>query len=763
MIRVAMSTRLAKHRTLALACLIILVALIWLPSIPSHAQSQPQVDLSGKNVLILHAFERTTPTNEATDQGLRESLDAGGISSKNQFFEYLELVRTPGPEYRKRLAELMRLRYSQIKIDMVITLYNEALQFLLNEGRDIFPDVPVLALYRSPGIELPKTNRRIIEHQVTYDISGTLEIALKLVPRAKRVYIVGGVYSSDKRLQNQGRRDLNKWEGSLDFQYLSDMSLEQTLTAVSSLPADSIILFTAFMLDSTGKSYTSRHIAQRISRVSSAPVFGLYDVLLGHGITGGSLVSFQLIGTRAGGLALDILKGAARSGDIQTVLNVPSVPMFDWRQLRRWKLSEAALPKGSIVINREVTFWDFKYYIIGGLTLCLLEAALIIIFIVQRRRKKVAEEELAEAKKHLEAHIVNSPLAIVEFDPQFRVIRWSRVAEQMFGWTAPEVAGRSITELPWVHEDDMESVHRVATDMLKGKSPSNMSINRNYRKDGSIVQCEWYNSAIYDEQGRLISILSRVLDITSRKRAEQEAFDARRELLRMERRLRMGELSASLAHELNQPLTAILSNARAALRFLEAGKLHPGELKEILQDIVNDDKRAGTVIGNLRAMLKPSEEQKEPVPVGTVLQETVGLFNSEAVIRNLQIEIDVADPLPLVYINKVQIQQVLINLMMNAAESMTSDESAKRLILIRAIMPRDDVVQVTVRDFGFGIEEQDLQKIFEPFFTMKSTGLGMGLSLSRSIIESHGGHIWAQNNPDKGATFYFDLPVTGTH
>jgi two-component system sensor kinase FixL len=243
-----------------------------------------------------------------------------------------------------------------------------------------------------------------------------------------------------------------------------------------------------------------------------------------------------------------------------------------------------------------------------------------------------------------------------------------------------------------------------------------------------------------------------------RKRAEQEAFDARRELLRMDRLSRMGELSASLSHELNQPLTAILSNAGAALRLLQADELSPGELEEILKDIVKDDKRAGDIIRGLRTLVKRDEGERETISINDVLHEAVSLFRSEAIIRNIRIEVDLADPLPLLYINKVQIQQVLINLMMNAAESMARDESANKVIVLQTLVPQGGMVQVAVRDFGTGIKDQELHKIFEPFFTTKRSGLGMGLSLSRSIIESHGGHIWAENNPDKGITFYFDLP-----
>jgi two-component system sensor kinase FixL len=227
----------------------------------------------------------------------------------------------------------------------------------------------------------------------------------------------------------------------------------------------------------------------------------------------------------------------------------------------------------------------------------------------------------------------------------------------------------------------------------------------------------------------------------------------------MERLSRMGELSASLSHELNQPLTAILSNARAALRFLESGMLDPAELKEILQDIVSDDKRAGDIIRSLRGMVKPEEGERERISINDVLQETVALFRNEAILRNVVVETDLQEGLPLLHAIKVQIQQVLINLMMNAAESMMEVESGEKKILMKTTMSCNGHIQVAVSDTGPGVGEQELTKILEPFFTTKRSGMGMGLSLSRSIIESHGGNIWAQNNPDRGITFFFDLPT----
>ncbi len=266
---------------------------------------------------------------------------------------------------------------------------------------------------------------------------------------------------------------------------------------------------------------------------------------------------------------------------------------------------------------------------------------------------------------------------------------------------------------------------------------------------------------IFDDTGDVTRIIHMVKDITERRKEEAEVFGQRREMLRMDRLLRMGELTASLAHELSQPLTSILSNARAAVRFLDAGTLDTAELREILQDIADDDKRAGDIIRSLRSMVKPDEGRLELVPVDHVLNEAVSLLNSEAIIRNIRVETDFGRELPEVSIDKVQIKQVVVNLMTNALESIPQDSVENRKVVVGARKITGGAVEVTVRDFGTGIDAKDLDSIFDPFFTTKPNGLGMGLSLSRSIIEAHGGHIGVENNPGGGATFYFDLPPGG--
>jgi two-component system sensor kinase FixL len=245
-----------------------------------------------------------------------------------------------------------------------------------------------------------------------------------------------------------------------------------------------------------------------------------------------------------------------------------------------------------------------------------------------------------------------------------------------------------------------------------------------------------------------------------RKRAEVEVARARAELFHVERSLRLNEMTASLAHELNQPLAAILSNAQAALRFLKSDKPDLNEFQEIIQDIISDDQRAGNVIRSLRSMVKREEVERNPVILNNVLNDVIQIFHTESIFRNVRVETELDGSLPPVLGDKVQLQQVVLNLILNAADAMSHNPPEHRQIILRTGV-KDDRIRVTVRDFGLGIDKENLERIFEPFFTTKGAGLGMGLNICRSIVEAHGGRIWAENNPDRGATFVFELPIKG--
>jgi signal transduction histidine kinase len=252
----------------------------------------------------------------------------------------------------------------------------------------------------------------------------------------------------------------------------------------------------------------------------------------------------------------------------------------------------------------------------------------------------------------------------------------------------------------------------------------------------------------------------------ARERAERKLVKSEQrlrlmqdELLHAGRISTMGELAGALAHEINQPLSAIMSNAQAARRYLAAATPDLEEVKEILNDIVKDDARAADVIHHLRALLKKTKTALEPLDLNFIFREVWGLLRSDAVIRNVKVSSELDPMLPLVQGDRIQLQQVVLNLILNAFEAMNEHPNGDRQVLIRTGL-KDARVLAAVTDNGNGIPIGDAENIFKPFYTTKPQGLGMGLSICRSIINRHHGRLWAENNPDRGATFYFSLPVS---
>ncbi|MDD5675593.1 MAG: response regulator, partial [Chitinivibrionales bacterium] len=249
-------------------------------------------------------------------------------------------------------------------------------------------------------------------------------------------------------------------------------------------------------------------------------------------------------------------------------------------------------------------------------------------------------------------------------------------------------------------------------------------------------------------------------EISERKRVDVEIHKKREELSHVNRIVTMNELTASLAHEINQPLTAILSNAQAALRFLDAEEPDLGEIRDALKDIVSDDKRAGYVINGLRAFLKKEESPLELLDLTGVIEEVLALTKSDMAIRNIVLKKELPAGMPLIQGNRTQLQQALVNLILNGCDAMADMEPTDtRIIFVRAFMENPGCVTVEISDRGCGLEKELLDHVFEPFFTTKPKGLGMGLAIFKSIIEAHGGTLRAANNPDKGATFGFTLPI----
>ncbi len=263
-----------------------------------------------------------------------------------------------------------------------------------------------------------------------------------------------------------------------------------------------------------------------------------------------------------------------------------------------------------------------------------------------------------------------------------------------------------------------------------------------------------------DELMQQLRLLGEVFaNALSRKQGELEAQRLRQELTHIGRVSALGELTASLAHELSQPLTAILSNAQAAQLLLAADVVRLDKVREFLSDIVSDDKRAAAVIHRLRVLLKKGDPEFVSLDLNDIVGEVAWLMRSDAIIRNVPIRLELAADLPRVHGDRVQLQQVVLNLVLNGLEAMRESGAGDRTLVIRTARDGAATVAVAVQDSGIGIDEKELDRLFQPLYTTKAEGLGMGLAIARTIVAAHGGQLGAANNVHGGATFHFTLPV----
>ena len=309
-----------------------------------------------------------------------------------------------------------------------------------------------------------------------------------------------------------------------------------------------------------------------------------------------------------------------------------------------------------------------------------------------------------------------------------------------------------------VHPDDLQEALDFCVESLRRNLDEFELEYRMIAADGRIV---W----IYDlvnvvrENGEPTVLQGFLIDITERRQALENTRQLQEEIAHFSRVATMGELAASVAHELNQPLTAIVSNARAGKRLLARESVDLDELRAILEDVAADSLRGGEVIRRLRDLLKKGESKRRTLDINEVVLEVLPLVRSDAIRRGVSLDHEMAPGLPPVTGDRVQLQQVVLNLIVNGLDAMDDVAADRRTLILETSIGEAGTVQIAVRDSGVGLDSEHADRIFEPFYTTKPQGMGMGLAINRSIVEAHGGRLWATPNADHGATFAFTLPV----
>ena len=580
-------------------------------------------------VVVLNNADFLLPASAIMDQALRETLTREAPRSVEFFGETLDSFRHPGM-IDDLLYALLRKKYENTTVDLVMARSRASMEFVRRYGQQLWPDVPVVfynelpETWRARG-GLPNSTGVLLDMDPAY----TIDLALRLHPRARRLFVVGGTAPYDRNWKRRIEPLLAPLSAAYSVTWLDHLPVPKILETLRALPPDSIVLYTAIMIDAEGKTRTNPQVAAQVVAASTAPVYGFFETYIGTGIVGGFVADFAAQGKAAAGLALRVLRGESASS-IPVEPPLPAKCIVDARAMQRFRIDESVLPADCEVQFREPSIWrEYRWYAIGALAAIMLQFLLIATLIVQRRRRRHAEFA--------------------------------------------------------AHQQSVELAHSL----------------------------------------RLATI---------------------------------GEMTAAISHEINQPLTAILSNAEAAEMMLDTGVHSPEQLREILADIRRDDRRASEVVRRLRSFLQKHDVQRQTIDLNELVSDTGRLVNAEAARRGVTIEAQPASSPAVVNGDRVQLQQLLINLVINAMDAMAQTPGPRRKVVLSVQRVEGGKFEIGVSDAGHGIEQQSRGRLFESFFTTKPKGLGLGLSIARTIVEAHDGSIRAENNPSGGATFVVTLP-----
>lgn len=375
--------------------------------------------------------------------------------------------------------------------------------------------------------------------------------------------------------------------------------------------------------------------------------------------------------------------------------------------------------------------------------------------IAQGVERKRAQDALRESQQLVQAIFDNSPAVIHVKDLEGRFILINRSFEQVVGLTSQEIKGKTALDLfPESNARAFEAVDRQVIETGRGLETEEILTTEGGDRIFLTIK-----SLLTDDDGKPYALFGISREITERKRAEDALRDTQAQLVHLNRVMTVGELTSSIAHEINQPLAAIIMNGNAALRWLALDPPNIAKARTSADLIIRDGDRASQVVARIRALLKKTAPLKSQLDVNELVQEVLALTHSEITRNGVLLRTNLAANLPRVPGDRIQLQQVMLNLIINAVEAMRDIQDRLRELLIITEMESARNVRLAVCDSGSGFDAQAADRLFDPFFTTRPEGMGMGLAISRSIIQAHGGSLWAEPNDPFGATFQFSLPI----
>jgi C4-dicarboxylate-specific signal transduction histidine kinase len=728
-----------------------LCALIGMLAAAALAFAAHGAELTAPGVLIIHTNQRPTPAAIVIEDTLRKTVPETLGRPVELYSEYLDIEWPSSSSYGDALSEFLRLKYAERDVRVIVASAPQALRFAIRLRDTQFRGVPIVHI-AMPQDLLPtfKSVPNIVGRPIDLDPTQTLQLALRLQPDAKRFVFVLGATERDRIWERRLRAAVARLGLDVEPEYIVGLPTADVQRRVAELAPTAVVFSPGYYVDGAGAVSTPRQSIEVIARASAAPVYGPLDTFLGSGIVGGYVAPYEMQTNQAAATIVRLLEGAAPP-DIVT-MPIANVPLVDWRQLQRWRLSEQLLPADAVVMFREPTAWD-KYgrEVSIGAGILVLQAALIGALLVERRSRRRTAFALQESHEQMNLAARAARLSFWVWDSARDKVRAITHTRQL-GRGGRSVALRDVLES--VHPADREDVGRAVGQALA----TGEELDVQYRVVDSGGDVRWMAARGRAEKGNADRLVGVALDITDRRAAELRAAEDRMALRHMTRVSMVGQLSAAIAHQLNQPLAAILGNAEAAEKMLGRNNVDLAELREICGDIVSEDHRASEIIRKLGELYKRGDMKVESVDLNALILETLDLLRTELLIRSVAPVTHLAPALPPVDGGHVQLQQVVLNLVLNAADAMSGVPVEERRLVVRTETEGSEV-RLYVVDNGTGIAASDVKSVFSPFWSTKPGGMGVGLAICHSIVTAHRGRVSAANNAEGGATFCVTLPI----
>ena len=720
-------------------------------------QCSSRAEEAAKRVLLLFSYNITYPGVMSVGQAAIGQLRAKSPDKLELLSEFLDLERFASPSDENRTVRYLADKYAVRKPDVVITAGREASQFILKYRAEIAPDVPIVLCCMAADTFAALGGTTNVTGVISgRDITKTLDLAERLQPSARNLVIIAGAAEFDRQWAQIAHQQIETRELHYETKYLVGYPYDTLIKGVSQFPPNTIVVALTYFADDLGERYVSPEVVGKIANAASAPVYSPYPTAFGSGIVGGYSDFNESMGAQTADLALAILAGKNPNA-ISPQLSTSGAYRVDDRQLTRWHLSEANLPAGTVVSFKKPTLWEQHRYLISFvISLIAVQTAIIVYVLLQNRRRLNAENALAESQERMAFAAASTNTGLWQFQDEDTPIWAAKHCRSILG--LPENTPLSLQTLcASVHPDDQSVLVRSIRDAASNGRP----IDTEFRVVRPDSETRWIAMKGYprrDETTGPFYVNGIFSDVTALRNAEHEAELQRIETAHLMRQSLLGELSGTIAHELNQPLTAILFNAETAQDLLCQENADLGKIKAIVADIIEEDSRAGEVIGRVRKLLRKGESNLELIKLNQLVESTLHLLHGEFLKRKTRIDVALAKSLPMISGDPVQLQQVLLNLIMNAMDAMIGTAPSQRVINV-ATRANGRKIEIAIVDFGSGLTAKDKAHLFEPFFTTKEHGLGLGLSICSTIIKGHGGSLSIENNAACGATAVIALPI----